>query len=50
MRAALPASQIPGMALSRYVLRLPPAAGLTHEEILAWLGPTVQRHLTAERP
>lgn len=50
VRAALLSSQILGMALTRYVLKLPPAAGLTHEEIVSWLGPTVQRYLTAERP
>ncbi|MFE0738505.1 MULTISPECIES: TetR family transcriptional regulator [Streptomyces] len=49
-RAALVASQILGMALARYVLRLPPAVELTREEIVAWLGPTVQRYLTAESP
>ncbi|GAA2795733.1 TetR/AcrR family transcriptional regulator [Streptomyces showdoensis] len=49
-RAALVASQILGMALARYVLRLPPAVEMTREEVAAWLGPTVQRYLTAERP
>ncbi|GAA4906304.1 TetR family transcriptional regulator [Streptomyces coeruleoprunus] len=49
-RAALVASQILGMALARYVLRLPPAAGMSREEVIAWLAPTVQRYLTAERP
>lgn len=50
VRAALLASQILGMAVSRYVLRLPPAVALTHEEIVSWLGPTVQRYLTAREP
>ncbi|HWM39455.1 MAG TPA: TetR family transcriptional regulator [Streptomyces sp.] len=50
MRAALLSSQILGMALSRYVLKLPPAAALTHQEIVDWLGPTVQRYLTADGP
>lgn len=49
-RAALAASQILGMALARYVLRLPPAAAMSREEVVAWLGPTVQRYLTAEAP
>lgn len=49
-RAALAASQILGMALCRYVLGFPPAAQLTREEIVAWLGPTVQRYLTAAEP
>ncbi|MEU8028396.1 TetR family transcriptional regulator [Streptomyces sp. NPDC049099] len=49
-RAALCAAQLLGLALTRYVLRLPPARELTHEELLAWLGPTVQRYLTAPSP
>lgn len=49
-RAALVASQILGMALARYVLRLPPAVDMTREEVIAWLGPTVQRYLTEEAP
>ncbi|WP_405545252.1 TetR family transcriptional regulator [Streptomyces phaeochromogenes] len=49
-RAALVASQMLGMALTRYVLRLPPAVDLPREEIVAWLAPTVQRYLTAPHP
>ncbi|WP_373296308.1 MULTISPECIES: TetR/AcrR family transcriptional regulator [Streptomyces] len=49
-RAALTASQIMGMALTRYVLRLPPTVALSREEIVKWLGPTVQRYLTAPYP
>jgi AcrR family transcriptional regulator len=48
LRAALVASQILGMALCRYVLRLPPAIAMTRAEVVAWLGPTVQRYMTAE--
>lgn len=49
-RAALCATQLLGLALTRYVLCLPPAVALTREEIAAWLGPTVQRYLTAPHP
>ncbi|MFF3762112.1 TetR family transcriptional regulator [Streptomyces sp. NPDC090082] len=49
-RAGLVASQILGMALTRYVLRLPPVAEMSTEEVVAWLAPTVQRYLTAEAP
>lgn len=49
-RAGLCASQILGMALTRYVLRFPPAVALSAQEMADWLGPTVQRYLTAERP
>jgi AcrR family transcriptional regulator len=49
-RAALCASQVLGMALTRYVLRFPPAVDLHREEIVAWLAPTIQRYLTAPHP
>lgn len=49
-RAALVASQVLGMALVRYVLRFEPAVGLSREEVVAWLAPTVQRYLTAPEP
>ncbi|MEU1405576.1 TetR family transcriptional regulator [Streptomyces sp. NPDC005728] len=49
-RAALIATQLLGLALTRYVLRLPPAVALRPEEIVAWLAPTVQRYLTAPSP
>ncbi|MEU0086833.1 TetR family transcriptional regulator [Streptomyces sp. NPDC006274] len=49
-RAALIASQILGMAMARYVLRLPPAVEMTREEVVGWLAPTVQRYLTGEGP
>ncbi|MYQ63807.1 MULTISPECIES: TetR/AcrR family transcriptional regulator [unclassified Streptomyces] len=49
-RAALVASQLLGFALTRYVLRLPPSVALSRAEIVAWLGPTVQRYLTAPSP
>ncbi|MEU5090945.1 TetR family transcriptional regulator [Streptomyces sp. NPDC021356] len=49
-RAALCASQLLGLALTRYVLRLPAAVALAREEVLAWLAPTVQRYLTAPSP
>ncbi|MFD7229959.1 TetR family transcriptional regulator [Streptomyces sp. NPDC059881] len=49
-RAALAGSQILGMALARYVLRIPPAVDMTKDEVIAWLAPTIQRYLTAEKP
>jgi AcrR family transcriptional regulator len=49
-RAALVASQILGMALARYVLRLPPAVEMSRDEIVAWLAPTIQRYLTSPEP
>jgi AcrR family transcriptional regulator len=49
-RAGLVASQLLGLALTRYVLRFPPTVALAREEVAAWLGPTVQRYLTAPSP
>ncbi|WP_369373493.1 TetR family transcriptional regulator [Promicromonospora sp. Populi] len=49
-RAALVASQVLGMALVRYVLKFGPAADMTRDEIVVWLGPTAQRYLTAKAP
>ncbi|MFF7130732.1 AcrR family transcriptional regulator [Streptomyces sp. SAI-126] len=49
-RAALTATQLLGLALTRYVLRFAPTVALTREEIVAWLAPTVQRYLTAPSP
>ncbi|MFE7317445.1 TetR family transcriptional regulator [Streptomyces sp. NPDC057555] len=49
-RAALIGSQILGMALCRYVLHIGPAVDFSRDELVAWLAPTVQRYLTAERP
>ncbi|SDT79741.1 TetR/AcrR family transcriptional regulator [Actinoplanes derwentensis] len=47
-RAGLVATQMLGFALCRYVLRLPPVVDLTPDEAAGWLGPTIQRYLTAD--
>lgn len=49
-RAALVSSQILGMALCRYVLRLAPVAEMPREDLIAWLAPTLQRYLTSPAP
>jgi AcrR family transcriptional regulator len=45
-RAGLIASQALGLALCRYVLRLPPLVAMERAEVIEWLGPTFQRYLT----
>jgi AcrR family transcriptional regulator len=45
-RAGLIATQMLGMALCRLVLQLPPVVDMTRDEVIAWLGPTIQRYLT----
>ena len=44
-RAGLVVSQLFGLALTRYVLRLPPVVALTQAEVVAEVAPTVQRYL-----
>jgi AcrR family transcriptional regulator len=44
-RAGLIATQVLGLALCRYILRLPPIAAMSRQDVVAWLGPTVQRYL-----
>jgi AcrR family transcriptional regulator len=48
-RAGLVAAQMLGLALSRYVLRLPPVVAMPAGELAEWVGPTVQRYLTGSR-
>ncbi|HSE10721.1 MAG TPA: TetR family transcriptional regulator [Nocardioidaceae bacterium] len=49
-RVGLVASQMVGLVITRYVLRLEPMASMPAEEVAAWLGPTLQRYLTADAP
>ncbi|HTI75167.1 MAG TPA: TetR family transcriptional regulator [Mycobacterium sp.] len=44
-RAGLIATQVLGLALCRYVLRLPPVVAMSRDEVVEWLGPTIQRYL-----
>jgi AcrR family transcriptional regulator len=46
-RAGLIATQVLGLALCRYVLRLPPVVAMSRDEVVAWLGPTIQRYVEA---
>ncbi|PZF86901.1 TetR family transcriptional regulator [Micromonospora endophytica] len=46
-RAGLVASQLLGVALTRYVLRLPPMVDIPPADLIDWLSPTIQRYLRA---
>ena len=46
LRAALTASQLMGLALLRYVIRIGPLAAATDDEVVAIVAPTIQRYLT----
>jgi AcrR family transcriptional regulator len=47
IRAGLVATQMLGLALCRYALRLPPVVAMSRRDVITWLGPTIQRYLTA---
>jgi AcrR family transcriptional regulator len=46
LRASLAASQLVGVAMLRYVVRVEPLASASAVEVSAWLGPTLQRYFT----
>ncbi|WP_062988508.1 TetR/AcrR family transcriptional regulator [Nocardia anaemiae] len=46
-RGGLIVTQLLGLALCRYVLQLPPVVGLTRQQIIADIAPTLQRYLTS---
>ncbi|MET9023010.1 TetR family transcriptional regulator [Actinopolymorpha sp. NPDC004070] len=49
-RAALVTSQLLGIAMCRYVLKLPPMVAMDTEALVASVAPTVQRYLTGPLP
>ena len=48
LRSALVASQIAGLAVTRYVLKIEPVASADPETLVRAVGPNVQRYLTGE--
>jgi hypothetical protein len=46
LRAALVGSQLIGLGMVRYVLRLEPLASADHPTVIAAVAPTLQRYLT----
>jgi AcrR family transcriptional regulator len=46
LRGSLLASQIMGLMMARYLVRLEPLASASHDEIVAVMGPTIQHYLT----
>ena len=46
LRVELVASHLAGLAFARYQLRIEPLASAAIEDVVGWLGPTVQRYLT----
>jgi AcrR family transcriptional regulator len=50
LRAELMGSQLMGLALARYVVRIEPLASASPDTIAAWMGPALQRYLTDPTP
>jgi AcrR family transcriptional regulator len=46
LRATLAASQIVGLAMARYIIKVEPLASAPRETLVATIGPTIQRYLT----
>jgi AcrR family transcriptional regulator len=44
-RASLAASQMVGLAMARYIVKIEPIASLPREAVVAAIGPTIQRYL-----
>ena len=47
LRATLVGSQLVGLAIGRYLLRLEPLASADAATVVTWVAPTLQRYLTA---
>jgi AcrR family transcriptional regulator len=50
LRAALIGSELLGLAMARYVVRLEPIASAEIDLLVAWYAPTLQRYLTEPLP
>jgi AcrR family transcriptional regulator len=48
LRAMLAASQLVGVAILRFVMKIPPLAVLSDDELVRLIAPTVTRYLTAD--
>jgi AcrR family transcriptional regulator len=46
LRASLAASQLIGLAMLRYVVKVEPLASASPGKVAAWIGPTLQRYFT----
>ena len=45
MRAGLVATQIMGLAVTRYILKVPPVVMMNRDQLVRLLGPTMQRYV-----
>jgi len=49
-RAALVGSQLLGLAVARYILGVPPLAGMDDTQLIEWLRPVLVHYLTDAAP
>ena len=47
LRATLVGSQLVGLAIARYLLRIEPLASADAATVATWIAPTLERYLTA---
>lgn len=50
LRAELVTVHLVGLAFARYQLKIEPMASASIDDLVAWIGPTVQRYLTDPNP
>jgi AcrR family transcriptional regulator len=50
LRAALAASQLVGLGIARYAVRVDALVAAEDGELIAWIAPTLQRYLTGRTP
>jgi hypothetical protein len=50
LRVNLAGTQLIGLAMARYVIKLEPLASTPADEIVAWIAPTLQRYLHGPKP
>jgi len=50
LRAGLASSQLMGLGIARYVLRIAPLAEMSEDEVVSWVAPNIQRYLTGPAP
>jgi hypothetical protein len=48
LRASLCATQVAGLGMVRYVIRLEPLASADHDTVVAAIAPNLQRYLTGD--
>jgi hypothetical protein len=50
LRVEMVATHLMGLAFARYQLKIEPIASTPVEDVVTWLGPTLQRYLTDPQP